>query len=125
MIRRPPRSTRTDPLFPYTTLFRSAAYAAVPYVPLNYRLTAPELNELAERIAPALLITTPEYARLLNPRDDLTLITRNEFLNLPAADAEPQPSEEPRDIAGQLFTSGPTGKQKAIGNTSCREGRGQ
>src|SRR3546814_7520417 len=25
MIRRPPRSTRTDPLFPYTTLFRSLA----------------------------------------------------------------------------------------------------
>src|SRR3546814_14907906 len=24
IIRRPPRSTRTDPLFPYTTLFRSA-----------------------------------------------------------------------------------------------------
>src|SRR3546814_9388982 len=24
MIRRPPRSTRTDPLFPYTTLFRPA-----------------------------------------------------------------------------------------------------
>src|SRR3546814_12452596 len=30
MIRRPPRSTRTDPLFPYTTLFRSLyeAYAS-------------------------------------------------------------------------------------------------
>src|SRR3546814_9953805 len=26
MIRRPPRSTRTDTLFPYTTLFRSLAY---------------------------------------------------------------------------------------------------
>src|SRR3546814_12845368 len=26
MIRRPPRSTRTDTLFPYTTLFRSAPY---------------------------------------------------------------------------------------------------
>src|SRR3546814_9009312 len=24
MLRRPPRSTRTDPLFPYTTLFRSS-----------------------------------------------------------------------------------------------------
>src|SRR3546814_11748487 len=24
MIRRPPRSTRSDPLFPYTTLFRSS-----------------------------------------------------------------------------------------------------
>src|SRR3546814_11600420 len=28
MIRRPPRSTRTDTLFPYTTLFRSTAKAA-------------------------------------------------------------------------------------------------
>src|SRR3546814_14005362 len=28
MIRRPPRSTRTDTLFPYTTLFRSRQYAA-------------------------------------------------------------------------------------------------
>src|SRR3546814_9649888 len=28
MIRRPPRSTRTDTLFPYTTLFRSLACAA-------------------------------------------------------------------------------------------------
>src|SRR3546814_2936999 len=27
MIRRPPRSTRTDTLFPYTTLFRSSAHA--------------------------------------------------------------------------------------------------
>src|SRR3546814_8612779 len=27
MIRRPPRSTRTDTLFPYTTLFRSAGAA--------------------------------------------------------------------------------------------------
>src|SRR3546814_2955146 len=27
MIRRPPRSTRTDTLFPYTTLFRSGACA--------------------------------------------------------------------------------------------------
>src|SRR3546814_11716152 len=28
MIRRPPRSTRTDTLFPYTTLFRSVLAAA-------------------------------------------------------------------------------------------------
>src|SRR3546814_1583799 len=30
MIRRPPRSTRTDTLFPYTTLFRSRAAARPP-----------------------------------------------------------------------------------------------
>src|SRR3546814_9014473 len=41
MIRRPPRSTRTDTLFPYTTLFRSLAGAAdrrnplMPYPPLS------------------------------------------------------------------------------------------
>src|SRR3546814_10618578 len=30
MIRRPPRSTRTDTLFPYTTLFRSRMPGALP-----------------------------------------------------------------------------------------------
>src|SRR3546814_11603231 len=30
MIRRPPRSTRTDTLFPYTTLFRSTSRACLP-----------------------------------------------------------------------------------------------
>src|SRR3546814_13855999 len=29
MIRRPPRSTRTDTLFPYTTLFRSVIYTGI------------------------------------------------------------------------------------------------
>src|SRR3546814_4399505 len=29
MIRRPPRSTRTDTIFPYTTLFRSPTYADI------------------------------------------------------------------------------------------------
>src|SRR3546814_11804699 len=33
MVRRPPRSTRTDTLFPYTTLFRSVAAAALSHVP--------------------------------------------------------------------------------------------
>src|SRR3546814_4106599 len=31
MIRRPPRSTRTDTLFPYTTLFRSAGRPSPPH----------------------------------------------------------------------------------------------
>src|SRR3546814_10310002 len=33
MIRRPPRSTRTDTLFPYTTLFRSPASRPSRYLP--------------------------------------------------------------------------------------------
>src|SRR3546814_11847610 len=35
MIRRPPRSTRTDPLFPYTTLFRSGIAAPQPDLALD------------------------------------------------------------------------------------------
>src|SRR3546814_11401000 len=39
MIRRPPRSTRTDTLFPYTTLFRSPA---IPHVhPAHARVAEP------------------------------------------------------------------------------------
>src|SRR3546814_14458222 len=36
MIRRPPRSTRTDTLFPYTTLFRSESGAVVDGVSANH-----------------------------------------------------------------------------------------
>src|SRR3546814_18759653 len=38
MIRRPPRSTRTDTLFPYTTLFRSAASLLGYGEPLKLRI---------------------------------------------------------------------------------------
>src|SRR3546814_1297983 len=38
MIRRPPRSTRTDTLFPYTTLFRSQGFcASAPIAPRKRR----------------------------------------------------------------------------------------
>src|SRR3546814_9300368 len=51
MIRRPPRSTRTDTLFPYTTLFRSAALGAADgQLPL---LTHPEAPMLLH--VPAIL----------------------------------------------------------------------
>src|SRR3546814_10085019 len=37
MRRRPPRSTRTDTLFPYTTLFRSLAGKPIPRIALTDR----------------------------------------------------------------------------------------
>src|SRR3546814_18028613 len=43
MIRRPPRSTRTDTLFPYTTLFRS----------LDYSKGLPERSDAMERLLSA------------------------------------------------------------------------
>src|SRR3546814_15014257 len=38
MIRRPPRSTRTDTLFPYTTLFRSQRLKALPALSFSGRV---------------------------------------------------------------------------------------
>src|SRR3546814_9250705 len=48
MMRRPPRSTRTDTLFPYTTLFRSPCVAAE----LLRRLDRLELDHASGRVAP-------------------------------------------------------------------------
>src|SRR3546814_494878 len=44
MIRRPPRSTRTDTLFPYTTLFRSPGYE-----PVQVQLGRPGHAEVLEQ----------------------------------------------------------------------------
>src|SRR3546814_1233031 len=46
MIRRPPRSTRTDPLFPYTTLFRSTGVINAAATPLRQMWQMGELAEM-------------------------------------------------------------------------------
>src|SRR3546814_3773539 len=57
MIRRPPRSTRTDTLFPYTTLFRSNGVDKCRSHPLNEEMTVfkalDEKTLVAGQIAPA------------------------------------------------------------------------
>src|SRR3546814_7550282 len=50
MIRRPPRSTRTDTLFPYTTLFRSKADDLAVHIIAGRRLDA---DVAAERLRKA------------------------------------------------------------------------
>jgi len=91
-----------------------AAYAGIPYVPLNYRLTPAEINKLLARVAPAVLVTSAELAGKIEARADIQVIDRAAFLSLPEGDGElPQPSEDPRAVAVQLFTSGTTGEPKA------------
>src|SRR3546814_12036436 len=54
MIRRPPRSKRTDPLFPYTTLFRSIAQGSVNkglVVDYVHNAAAPGLGKIGVLVA--------------------------------------------------------------------------
>src|SRR3546814_16576986 len=56
MIRRPPRSTRTDTLFPYTTLFRSHIGGGVVHRPKlgeDARIHQAELTRIQWKIVPA------------------------------------------------------------------------
>src|SRR3546814_6829542 len=68
MIRRPPRSTRTDTLFPYTTLFRSLQSrlgAQRPRRPVELRIDLAEQGEhrlaqrTGQRAAHQLLVVVP------------------------------------------------------------------
>src|SRR3546814_8614619 len=60
-IRRPPRSTRTDTLFPYTTLFRS-----MPCAPATAAAAAPR-SILARRISPMFRRPSTRYGKTPEP----------------------------------------------------------
>jgi acyl-CoA synthetase (AMP-forming)/AMP-acid ligase II len=93
-----------------------AAYAGVPYVPLNYRLTRPEINELLARVTPALLVVGEPYRALVDAQPGLQTMVREDFLALQGdapIEAMIEAPDDPRAVAVQLFTSGTTGKPKA------------
>src|SRR3546814_1263478 len=60
MIRRPPRSTRTDTRFPYTTLFRSLARGDVDEIDAGFLERARDLDRLVRRHA---LVADPVVRR--------------------------------------------------------------
>jgi acyl-CoA synthetase (AMP-forming)/AMP-acid ligase II len=92
-----------------------AAWAGVPFVPLNYRLTGAELERLIAQIDPAYLVTDAARAQALAGRGGVTPVAREDFVaaarrgDLRSAEW----SMEGEDIAVLLFTSGTTGPPKA------------
>src|SRR3546814_11135578 len=66
MIRRPPRSTRTDTLFPYTTLFRSHSPSTVGSSPEPPQAFGGSImSSSATATLPPRCLRTPEAARFL------------------------------------------------------------
>src|SRR3546814_8216691 len=89
MIRRPPRGTRTDPLFPYTTLFRSTG-GVTAAEPRRITLKRKETSELklgGGRGAPTKTIS-------IEVRKKRTFVKLDEPVVAPPPVAEPDRSEE-------------------------------
>lgn len=91
-----------------------AALAGIPYVPINYRLTGPEIAALLDRVAPALLVSD----RTDVPAG-ITAIGTARFMERASAGGgagdggDLVAPDEDRGIAVELFTSGTTGVPKA------------
>src|SRR3546814_20306100 len=71
MIRRPPRSTRTDTLFPYTTLFRSLGIGES-YHPLPWKVLTYDTDQggYVVDLDKAMLEKAPSYRSGAEPRFD-------------------------------------------------------
>src|SRR3546814_19283409 len=93
MIRRPPRSKRTDTLFPYPTLFRSLCPARIERLRLQGRQQREEQGEPVRR--GQALTAQPEdgCSDMRGAEMKLTLRALSALLGYPPADLQAQPGE--------------------------------
>ncbi len=94
----------------------AAACAGIPYVPMNYRLTKPEIQALLARIEPAWLVADPALLEGVDIPAGFTVTDREQFLRDASdgtAAADETAQADASAVAVQLFTSGTTGAPKA------------
>src|SRR3546814_13717615 len=102
MIRRQPRSTRTNPLFPYTTLFRSRFSHGLESREMNHGLDFMVAHHFAQRIAVADVAGDERNGMAgdrLEPVHDNRIAVRQ---IVEADDAVPGRPQRPRDMAADI-----------------------
>jgi acyl-CoA synthetase (AMP-forming)/AMP-acid ligase II len=106
----------------YMEVVLAAAKTGAVFVPLNYRLTRPEVDVLLGRSAPVALFSDARYAGLLDGVSDahpslrlhVTLDAEFERLLETGADVEPPVVCTDADTFALAFTSGTTGLPKGV-----------
>lgn len=93
----------------------ASAWAGVPYVPINYRLTADEINALLDRVKPCLLITDSDRKADFSAQLGVQVVTRDDFISAARSGTSLSSawSMDQEDTGVLLFTSGTTGAPKA------------
>jgi len=92
-----------------------AAWAGLPFVPINYRLADDELRALVARVSPGTVICDPVAEERVQGVDGVSTVSRTAYLTDLAArpPAAPEWGMDAEEIAILLFTSGTTGVPKA------------
>lgn len=94
-----------------------AAFAGIPFAPLNYRAPDEQLEGILGRIAGGLMLADPEEVTRLGACGARHIVTKDELaaaIGEPASpDPEDHPFVDPEDVGILLFTSGTTSEPKA------------
>src|SRR3546814_7452069 len=119
MIRRPPRSTRTDPLFPYTTLFRSVLDGRRWSEGLHQAVEAKEGVPIKEENQTLATITLQNYFRMYDKLAGMTGTPATEAAELAGTyglQVVPIPTNKPliRNDEGDLIYKSLEGKLQSV-----------
>lgn len=95
-------------------LLFSAARAAVPVTPLNYRLSADGLRELIDRLPQPLVVVDAEYRDVVAGAGKEVIGSEDFIAAARTADPDTVAFADPDDVGVVLFTSGTTSRPKAV-----------
>jgi acyl-CoA synthetase (AMP-forming)/AMP-acid ligase II len=94
-------------------LIFASARAAIPYTPINYRLSAEALQELIGRLPDPLVIVDDRYRAMIGDVGKRVLDSE-QFLTAARTAESATAFADPEHVAIVLFTSGTTSKPKAV-----------